>query len=709
MSKFKKSRIIFILFNPLLLAFYFWMGILYTTPNYFHKYIGEIIDYQPLNDNYNVYYHDMDGDSITERICTLINRGSKIPVITYYDIDANIINQWNLVGKWLLGQNIYFGDFNNNSYAEVYAITQEGDSLFLNGKELLLENGINFENRFICKTKLFNDHQVDAFIAGATNMDINGDGADEFVFTIFSGFSHQPRNTFAYDFVADSIIVSPMSASGFSSKINYMDVNGDGVNEITGFVPAVENIHYSMPYTDSCSWLMVLNPSNGMDFLFPPIRYDGAFGAIDPVFYSIEGRKYMVTKFYCKSVGNETNGFLLQLFDDKGQLINEKFIKYNEFTNLTIINPNNGNLKNIFYMDDEGNIYTSDTSLSIEPYSKPNVNGLRVNNGKSILIDVDNDGEEEIIFMASLSNSDKLIIYRSSLKESTIIDLPQSRQAYDWHITLKQRGANLPPIIVLQAENNIYQISYGKSPYYLLKYPVYFIAYLLLLLIFWGLQKLQYIIARYRFETENKLMRQQMALSKRQLEPHFMLNTLNNIGYMFSKENKEDAQYYFGRFASLIHRGLTYADQVETSLFEELEFVRDYLILEKNRFNGDLDFTIEAEPDIDLSETIIPHSLIFTFVENAIKHGLRHKISDRKINIHLSKISNLSKIVITDNGIGRKQSKILRTTGTGKGLGIIANIVEGYNKLNNQSISYKVIDLVDGNGDSLGTEVKIEL
>lgn len=705
--KLTKSRIIYFLFNPLILAFYFWIGIQYFTPNYFHKYKSEIIDNLPVNDNYKVYSHDMDGDDVTERICTLLNRGSKIPVIAYYDINVNIINQWNLKGNWLLDQKLYFGDNNNNSYAEAYCITRDGDSLFLNGKELLLENGLDFENRFIIKTSIFNDDQVDAFIAGATNIDINGDGAEEFVFTIFSGFSNQPRNTFAYDLVADSLIKSPQSASGFSEKINYMDINGDGIDEITGFVSAVENIHYSMPYTDSSSWLMVLNPSKDMDFLFPPIRFDGAFGAVNPVFYSIDGSKYIVSKFYCKSVGNETNGFFLQLFDDNGKMITEKFLSYNEITNLSIINPNNGDHKNIFYIDDEGNIYTSDTSLTLKPYSKLYVNGIRVNIGKSILLDVDNDGEEEIIFMASLPSPDKLIIFRSSLKESTIIDLPQSRQVYDWHITLKQRGAKLPPIILLQAENNVYQISYGKSPYYLLKYPVYFIVYILLLLIFWGLQKLQNIIAQYGFETEKKLMRQQMALSKRQLEPHFMLNTLNNIGYMFSKENKEDAQYYFGRFASLIHRGLKYADQIETSLFEELEFVKDYLILQKRRFDGDIDFSIESDSEIDLRDIKIPHSLIFIFIDNAVKHGLRHKISDRKISIQVIRISNNIQIVITDNGIGRKQSNILKTTGTGKGLSIVANIIEGYNKLNNRSISYSIKDLVDNNGEGVGTEVKI--
>jgi len=178
---------------------------------------------------------------------------------------------------------------------------------------------------------------------------------------------------------------------------------------------------------------------------------------------------------------------------------------------------------------------------------------------------------------------------------------------------------------------------------------------------------------------------------------------------MFSQENKDDAQFYFGSFTSLIHRSLKYADQIETTMFEELEFVRDYLVLQKNRFNDKLEFRIEAEDDIKLKSIKIPHSLIFTFAENAVKHGLMHKIDNRKLDIFISEKQNKIEVNIIDNGIGRQQSLKLKTSGTKKGLSIVDNIIEGYNKLYNQSISYKVNDLVDESGNAMGTEVKLIL
>ena len=146
---------------------------------------------------------------------------------------------------------------------------------------------------------------------------------------------------------------------------------------------------------------------------------------------------------------------------------------------------------------------------------------------------------------------------------------------------------------------------------------------------------------------------------------------------------------------------------METSLGEELKFVRDYLILQKKRLDDDLNFTIEADENIELNNIKIPHSLIFTFVENAIKHGLRPKPKDRELKIIVKQDSDKIIITITDNGIGRKQSHALKTTGTGKGLSIVANIVEGYNKLNKRDISFEVKDLFDEDGNSAGTEVKV--
>lgn len=702
----KLSHFSLFLVSPYLLAVYVWGVILLLSPHYFQKYEAKILESQNINPDYQTYYHDLDNDGISEKTHTLVNGGSDTPAVSFFRGDDKIINQWNLRGTWLTDQKLFFGDYNDNGYAEAYCITRVGDSLFLNARELLAVNGIALEDIFVSRSNMFDIDKVDAFVVDGKTIDINDDGFKEFVFTVFSGFSNQPRNTFAYDIHNKSLTKSPLSAVVFTSDVQYIDLNGDGIAEMTGCISAVNNIDRAMPYTDSCSWLMVLNLKDSLRFLFPPIRYNGKFGGIMPSFILVNERIYIAAIFNCNSDQYVTNGSVLQLYTTEGELLNEKLIPEKEYGGIQVINSIKGNDKYFYLIDSKGRIYTSDTLLNIKLFSEPNFEDLMINYRNMIKLDVDNDGEKELLMIATQQSTNKLIIYRSSLKESTIIDLPESNLILNYHVTLKESGNGMPPIIVFQAGNTIYYISYGKSNFYLLKYPAYLGLYFLLLLIFWGLQKAQNKLAQSRFETEKRLMHQQLAISKNQLEPHFMLNTLNSIGYMFANENQEKAQFYFGKFASLIRRGLTYADKTETSLKEELAFVHDYLVLQERRYS-ELCITIENKDDIDMESVKIPHSLIYTFAENALKHGLFHKTGAKNLDIEVISQDKKIAIIIKDNGIGRKRSSELKTMGTGKGLHIVTTIVESYNKLYNRSVSYKINDLLDEKGVGIGTEVRV--
>ena len=88
-----------------------------------------------------------------------------------------------------------------------------------------------------------------------------------------------------------------------------------------------------------------------------------------------------------------------------------------------------------------------------------------------------------------------------------------------------------------------------------------------------------------------------------------------------------------------------------------------YLELERLRFEDKLEYTIDTSKIDNLENYRIPTMLIQPYVENAIKHGLLHKMSDRKLNISFSKSEeedNELICVIEDNGIGRAQARELK-------------------------------------------------
>jgi LytS/YehU family sensor histidine kinase len=84
-----------------------------------------------------------------------------------------------------------------------------------------------------------------------------------------------------------------------------------------------------------------------------------------------------------------------------------------------------------------------------------------------------------------------------------------------------------------------------------------------------------------------------------------------------------------------------------------------YVSLEKARFEDDFEYTIAIPDDVDLSQHNIPSMIIQPFVENAIKHGLMHKMGLKTLLIRVELLEDMWCFTVDDNGIGRKASEII--------------------------------------------------
>ena len=183
---------IYLLFHPILLAVYLFLLLLLFVPDYFKKYNAEIIETKYNTDLNKVYYHDLDGDRISEKIQTGYNSKRKEIRIQHRDLDDKVYDQWMPRGEWLKLYKPVFGDYNNNGFAEIYCLSIDNDSIFLSIKELMLKNGLKIENRFICEAGTYGTNKNDVADWGGKMMDINSDNLFEYVFFIHSGFSKFP-------------------------------------------------------------------------------------------------------------------------------------------------------------------------------------------------------------------------------------------------------------------------------------------------------------------------------------------------------------------------------------------------------------------------------------------------------------------------------------------------------------------------------------
>jgi two-component system LytT family sensor kinase len=99
---------------------------------------------------------------------------------------------------------------------------------------------------------------------------------------------------------------------------------------------------------------------------------------------------------------------------------------------------------------------------------------------------------------------------------------------------------------------------------------------------------------------------------------------------------------------------------MKLSIEDEIDFLSNYLHLEKLILGDNFSFTITVDDSIDVTYERIPSLILQPIVENALKHGLRTKQGEQKLNIEFTMEDNdeqtIMQITIEDNGIGRKAS-----------------------------------------------------
>jgi LytS/YehU family sensor histidine kinase len=190
-----------------------------------------------------------------------------------------------------------------------------------------------------------------------------------------------------------------------------------------------------------------------------------------------------------------------------------------------------------------------------------------------------------------------------------------------------------------------------------------------------------------------------------QLDPHFLFNALSNISSYYHKGEKAHAQNYLAKLSKLIRSSLENSERMTISLKEELAFVEDYLYVEGIRMGDRFDYSIEV--DDALTEGVqVPKMLVQNFVENAMKHGVRH-LSDRKgrISVFASTENGHIILCIEDNGVGRKKAAEIGSFGTGNGLNMVRKTLRIFEKLEKIRITFEIEDLYDDNNSPLGTRV----
>lgn len=148
---------------------------------------------------------------------------------------------------------------------------------------------------------------------------------------------------------------------------------------------------------------------------------------------------------------------------------------------------------------------------------------------------------------------------------------------------------------------------------------------------------------------------------RREMNPHFIFNSLNSVNHFIATNNELEANQYLTKFSKLMRGVMENSTEDFIPFQQELDLLHNYLSLEKTRFTDKFDYEIEVDESLNVQSLKVPGMLVQPFLENAIWHGLRYRTEKGFLSLKFEKNNDFLNILIEDNGIGIEESKRQKT------------------------------------------------
>lgn len=149
-----------------------------------------------------------------------------------------------------------------------------------------------------------------------------------------------------------------------------------------------------------------------------------------------------------------------------------------------------------------------------------------------------------------------------------------------------------------------------------------------------------------------------------QINPHFQFNILAMLSLKAKMAGNEELYQSLNAFSKLMQGKIFREKEIKIKVKEELDIVKFYLLLQKERYQEKLSYDIYVEDD-RIYEDMIPRLLIEPLVENAVSHGLEPKKEKGSIVVRLyeeftekGNRSSMLHICVEDNGVGMGEKEI---------------------------------------------------
>ncbi|MFD1000982.1 sensor histidine kinase [Ohtaekwangia kribbensis] len=166
-------------------------------------------------------------------------------------------------------------------------------------------------------------------------------------------------------------------------------------------------------------------------------------------------------------------------------------------------------------------------------------------------------------------------------------------------------------------------------------------------------------------ELNNLTLRMELNELKNQINPHFLFNMLNNVKALI-RTDPEKASFVIVKLSEFLRFQLYENNEDKTLLTSEINFLSNFIGLEKIR-RDNLSVSLQSNTDQRvLSSVFVPPNLFTTFVENAIKHSV--DLTDTETYIHINIMVENQKLYFTCSNSVSHEYRVADKKNSGLGL-----------------------------------------
>jgi signal transduction histidine kinase len=168
-----------------------------------------------------------------------------------------------------------------------------------------------------------------------------------------------------------------------------------------------------------------------------------------------------------------------------------------------------------------------------------------------------------------------------------------------------------------------------------------------------------FFLRQQSLRNKKTVLEAEQRLNRARMNPHFFFNALTSLQQHALKQ--KDGLMLASRlsqFSDVMRKTLESTYQEYTTIEQEMQFLNQYLEIQKNRYPIAFDFSIEAKEDVEIDELLIPPMIIQPFVENSIEHGMAGIDWKGHIAIRFERHAGELYIEVLDNGKGLREEKV---------------------------------------------------